>query len=74
MKHGNPCQECGEDRPETLVFDHVNPSSKKHNISYMRGRYSLNAILKEIKKCRILCANCHSIRTSKQFNWHNRDE
>ena len=68
---GNPCP-CGEDRPETLVFDHVDTKRKKYMISEMRARYSLTAILNEISKCRILCANCHSIRTSKQFNWNNR--
>ena len=74
VKMGNPCEKCGENRPETLVFDHIDPKDKKYNISFMRARYSLNAILNEIKKCRILCANCHSIRTSKQFNWHNRND
>ena len=32
-------------------------------------RYSWNAILVEIAKCDIRCANCHRRRTASQYGW-----
>jgi len=31
-------------------------------------RYSLKTIMKEIEKCRVLCANCHGEITHPQYN------
>jgi len=56
------CQECGYfEHPEILQFHHVNPEDKLLLISsgnlFMRN---WGKILEEIKKCKILCPNCHS--------------
>ena len=57
-----------------LHFDHINPHDKSRDISKMMsaGRGELK---KEIRKCRLICANCHSIHTqqqhlSKKYGWH----
>lgn len=64
------CEHCGFSDIRTLDFDHIDPATKKFNIARgIGGRYSWDEILKEIKKCRILCANCHRIRTAEQFGW-----
>lgn len=66
----HPCIECGESRPECLDFDHIDPSTKAGNISLMVGSGNRLQVIAEIKKCRILCANCHRVRTAKQFGWY----
>lgn len=54
------CETCGENHPACLEFHHVNPDEKEHEISKMVARgFSMKAILREIEKCKILCANCH---------------
>lgn len=63
------CIECGESRLETLDFDHVS-GNKKANVSVMvRKGAPISSIKNEISKCEIRCANCHRVRTSKEFGW-----
>ena len=53
-----------------LVFDHLDPQTKQHNISQMvQQTYSLRAIEEEIEKCRVLCANHHHKHTIQQFGY-----
>jgi len=56
------CKNCGNDDYRVLEFHHT--KSKKFNIgdSISRG-YSKEKIILEIKKCEVLCANCHRIET-----------
>lgn len=64
----NPCK-CGESRLPCLDFHHLN--DKKFNISSSVNRgVSLKKIFEEIKKCLVLCANCHRIETAREFNWY----
>lgn len=66
----HPCELCGYDNIRALDFDHIDPKDKKLNICDMvRHGYAIEMIKKEIEKCRVLCANCHRIRTSEQFGW-----
>ena len=65
------CESCGEADARVLEFDHINPSEKSFNIA--RGithGLAWEAILDEIKKCRILCANCHRKHTAEQQGWY----
>jgi L-lysine 2,3-aminomutase len=62
IKQASGCVDCGEKNPIVLDFDHLN--DKKYNISRMiHDGFSWKAILKEIKKCEVVCANCHRLRT-----------
>ncbi len=64
------CSICGFDDIRTLDFDHIDPTKKRFSIARaINERYSWEEIAKEIKKCRILCSNCHRIRTAEQFGW-----
>ncbi len=63
------CVDCGNTDPRVLEFDHVR-GEKAHNVSELKSlKFSWEAILKEIEKCDIRCANCHRIKTFKQFGW-----
>ena len=61
---------CNIKDPDMLVFDHLDPQTKQHNISQMvQQTYSLRAIEEEIEKCRVLCANHHHKHTIQQFGY-----
>jgi len=72
FKLGNPCTSCGETNPIVLEFHHLDPKTKRNDVSNMATHgYSIESIEKEIEKCIILCANCHRKKTAKQQNWHS---
>ena len=61
------CSLCGWNKSNWgLHFDHKDTTQKRMDVSRMIG-YSRQSIKDEIRKCTLLCANCHSIRTEKQF-------
>lgn len=62
------CIDCGITDIRVLDFDHRNPKSKTKEVSKMLSNCSWKTISEEINKCDIRCANCHRIRTAKQFN------
>ena len=54
------CSKCDEKHPITLEFHHLLGSKKGKSISEMVvDGVSIKRILEEIKKCQILCSNCH---------------
>lgn len=59
LKSQLSCSKCGENHPACLEFHHKNPQEKEFTISSMIGRKRKELILEEIKKCVVLCANCH---------------
>lgn len=60
------CEMCRISNATVLDYDHIQPSLKFENVSRMVGRYATLTILREVAKCRVLCANCHRIHTEKQ--------
>ena len=60
-----PCSRCKQSYPSVCMdFHHRDPESKVLGIPQMRsGAWSLDRVLKEVKKCDLLCANCHRIVT-----------
>ncbi len=60
VKMSSKCSLCEEDRWFCLDFHHID-TNKEHNISDMvKNRYSIDRIKEEIKKCMIVCKNCHA--------------
>lgn len=55
---GGKCK-CGESDYDVLTLHHRNPEEKKFALSEAWGRYSWGVIFEEVKKCTLLCANCH---------------
>ena len=62
------CAKCGEDRPYVLDFHHKDKSEKEFTIGKMK-KGSLELLENEIKKCVVLCANCH-----REFHYLEREK
>ena len=63
------CEICRYNKhPVALHFDHKVPSEKEFNISLDMKRKKED-IEKEIKKCRVLCANCHAVETQRKDHY-----
>lgn len=63
-KETKGCSRCGyKEHGVAIDFDHKDPSTKKFNISHRLPNSYLPTLFKEIRKCRLLCANCHRIKT-----------
>ena len=55
--------DCGNSFPLcAMQFDHVR-GEKAANIAVLRSRGNRAAMIEEIAKCDVVCANCHAIRT-----------
>ncbi len=56
---GGKCQNCGYDKCiQALEFHHINPEEKEFSFGTNTNR-SWEATREELKKCILLCANCH---------------
>ena len=66
------CMDCGyKDHFYALELDHRDDAQKVGNVCHLIKRtHSWAKIKEEIRKCDVVCANCHRIRTynRKQFN------
>lgn len=71
----HPCVVCGERDTVVLEFDHVKREDKVLPIGNMRNHlYSLEKIKSEIKKCQVLCANCHRRKTATDLGWNKEHQ
>lgn len=68
------CKKCGyNEHPVALHFNHIDPASKTKNVGNLISQsYSLSRIKEEMRKCEVLCANCHSIHSYEEKHWRNR--
>ncbi len=63
---GGKCEKCGNNDHSILEFDHINPKTKQFDIANAKD-FPEKKLIKEVKKCRILCRPCHQIKTRE--NW-----
>lgn len=68
---GGKCSSCGA--TDNLQFDHVNPKHKKHDINAIKDGNE-DKILKELKRCVLLCVRCHLQKTKDNKEHVNRDK
>lgn len=61
------CTRCGENHPSTLDFHHTDPSKKDGIISKLVSNGCFALAKKELKKCIVLCSNCH-----RKHHWEER--
>lgn len=59
---GNRCTICGNTK--YLHIDHKNPNKKEIKINKMWNK-KLDIILNELKKCQLLCKDCHELKSKK---------
>jgi hypothetical protein len=48
-----------------MDFDHIGP--KRNEVSQLVYVSGTEALLEEIKRCEVVCANCHRIRTVRRL-------
>ncbi len=70
-----PCLDCKTSFPPcAMQFDHIK-GKKRDTIARLVNNGMAKALGKEMKKCEIICSNCHSIRTFKRSHtkkqWEN---
>lgn len=66
---GGKCYDCGAEfsrRPEVFDFDHRDPAQKLIQIADILRTGSWERALAEVKKCDLVCANCHRTRTVRR--------
>lgn len=60
----NECEKCGS--IEELQFDHIDPATKKFNLSGCYLDKKWETILEELDKCQLLCVECHYTKSVTQ--------
>ena len=60
------CTKCGFNHPAALDFHHENPAEKEYAISKLISNKRFKTAVEEVKKCIVLCANCHRIHHYKE--------
>lgn len=60
------CVKCGENHLAVLDFHHLNPNEKEFGISKF-FHTPKEKILNEMKKCIVLCSNCH-----RKLHWEEK--
>ena len=63
----HPCVDCGESDVVVLEFDHV--QEKSFDISNGLRYRRWEAVLAEMEKCEVVCANCHRRRTTTRGSY-----
>lgn len=63
-----PCSDCqGWYEPYQMDFDHRPGTKKEGLVARKLVSWSLDKVWKEVKKCDVVCANCHRERTHKRL-------
>jgi hypothetical protein len=59
------CADCGGSfEPNQMDFDHRNPTAKSFRLTESSAMLMSRArLLDEVRKCEVVCANCHRVRT-----------
>ena len=68
-----PCDDCGfKFHPVAMDFDHRPGTHKVRSIGMLIRSASLKRAVAESKKCDIVCANCHRVRTWRRLHESKR--
>jgi hypothetical protein len=63
-----PCRDCGHEFPTCCMdFDHRPGTIKAANVGTLFAQKApVDVIMTEVRKCDLVCSNCHRIRTWKR--------
>ncbi len=62
QKESDPCTDCGKYFPYYVMeYDHLH--SKINSVAKIVSNGTMNQVIEEIKKCELVCSNCHKVRT-----------
>lgn len=64
------CIKCGFSHIAALDFHHVDPKEKEYDVNRLISNGQFKKAEEELKKCVVLCANCHRIHHYEQKNPH----
>lgn len=67
---GGKCAKCGCDDFRIMEFHHLNPSEKSFSIGGSFTYKDLKLVKEELKKCAMLCHNCHHLEHVHQKSFH----
>lgn len=59
FKKSLSCEMCGEDHISTFDFHHIEKHPDNRAVNRLVSDYNFKEAYQEIKKCMVLCANCH---------------
>lgn len=70
---GGKCEYCGYNKNiAALDFHHLNPDEKEFSLDKRTlGNKSMEKILKEANKCKLLCSNCHREEHNPEASLNN---
>ena len=69
IKVASGCKFCGEKHPSCLDFHHKDPKEKSNRLSQLVGITGKEGMMIEIKKCDVVCTNCH-----RKLHWNEKIE
>jgi hypothetical protein len=49
-----------------MAFDHLPGTLKVDDVSTLLRRKRKRLLIEEVKKCELVCANCHAVRSYKR--------
>jgi hypothetical protein len=65
----HPCENCGESDPVVLEFHHI--GEKDMAVSQMvTNIINIERLKEELRKCQVLCSNCHRRVTAQERGWY----
>ena len=68
---GGECSNCGD--TENLQFDHIKSRNKKYDLNDIKDGNE-KVILKELKKCVLLCPSCHLEKSLREKDLVNKNK
>ena len=70
IKRENGCADCGIHSEHTEIFDldHLPGSVKVKSVSVLVTNGPMEALVAEVAKCEVVCANCHRVRSKARGN------
>lgn len=69
IRANTPCTDCNTSYPAYVMdFDHLPQFDKVDSVIHLALRGATKKLEEEIKKCEVVCSNCHRERTHKRKN------